>query len=76
MVPDFIKFRTEPPDHCVYLLPQCKRCIKRDLNVCFLMVIGLLAESSVHNICCLLYRCRGDGEEKGGERRGSEAGER
>ena len=33
------------------------------------MVIGLLAETSVHNICCLLYRCRGDREEKGGEER-------
>ena len=29
------------------------------------MVIGLLAESSVRNICCLLYRCE-EVERKGG----------
>ena len=29
-----------------------------------MMVIGLLAESSVLNICCLLYPCRGGGEER------------
>ena len=63
-----IKPHTKLPDWCVYLLlPQCWRCGKRGLNFCFVMVIGMLVESSVHNICCLLYRCRGDGEEKGGE---------
>ena len=62
---DFIKPHTEPPDRCVYLLPQCRRCVKRDLNFCFVMVIGMLAESFVRNICCLVSLQRGQGG-KGG----------
>ena len=64
---DFIKPHTEPPDGCVHLLQQFRRCVKRGQNFCFVMVIGMLAESSVRNICCLFYHCRGDGEEKDGK---------
>ena len=31
---DFIKPQTEPPSCYVYLLSQCRRCIKRGLNFC------------------------------------------
>ena len=75
---DFIKPHTKPLDCCVYLLPQCRRCVKRGLNFCFVIVIGMLAVlavSSVRNNYFLLYCCRGDGEKKGGERRRSKARE-
>ena len=60
----------KPPNRCVYPLSQWKRCVERVLNVCFMMVIGMLAESSVHMFAVLSLQ-RG----QGGKRRGSKAGE-
>ena len=36
---DYIKPHKETLDRCVHLLPQCKRFIKRGLNLCIVMLI-------------------------------------